>query len=137
LYAIDPVHASATLIGAYGSSSYITTASPGFDGSGRLWAALDYVPPPSGPVADWSDLAELSIAAGTLTNLGAITPSQPKWAGDLQQIGLKGLAIPSGICAATAAVASTPTLTWYGLIGLFALLALAGGTQARRCHQSV
>jgi len=58
LYRVDPTGPHATLIGSYGSNSYITAASPGFDGSGQLWAVLDYVPPQSDsdPVAEWSDL---------------------------------------------------------------------------------
>jgi len=71
-----------------------------------------------------------------LTNLGTITPSQPKWSGDLFQIGLRGLAIPSAICASPS-VASTPALSWYGLGGLIALLAVLGGTRARRRYPSV
>ena len=136
LYSIDPAHAQATLIGSYGSSNFITTTSPGFDDAGKLWAVLDYVPPPSGPSPDWSDLAQIRTDNGKLTTVGSITPSDAKWAGDLQQIGLKGLAIPSNICAALPAgpVVSTPALSWQALLALAGLLAAAGGTWARRRH---
>jgi hypothetical protein len=134
-YAIDRGHASASLIGGYGSSNYITTMSPGFDASGKLWAVLDYVPPPSGPSPDWSDLAQLQVGSGLLANLGAITPSQAKWSGDLQQIGLKGLAIPAAVCAA-GTVSSTPALSWYALACLVGLLVLSSGTVLRRRRQN-
>lgn len=137
LYSIDTEHAQANAVGAYGSDNFITTASPGFDSAGNLWAVLDYVPPPSGPSPDWSDLAKIRIDTGALTNLGSITPSQAKWAGDLQQIGLKGLAIPQSVCvAAPAAVVSTPALPWPALLVLGLLFAVFGGTWARRRHQN-
>jgi hypothetical protein len=136
LYLVNTATATVTLAGSYGSDNYITATSPGFDGAGQLWAVLDYVPPPgSNPVREWSDLAQLNLQ-GPLTNLGSITPAQPQWSLDLQYIGLRGLAIPAGICAAAASVVATPALSWCGLAGLIALLALAGGTQARRRRQN-
>jgi hypothetical protein len=136
LYAIDRVHATARLIGGYRSGNYITTMSPGFDATGKLWAVLDYVPPPSGQSPDWSDLAQVHVSSGVLTNLGSITPSQAKWAGDLQQIGLKGLAIPAAVCAGTATVSSTPALSWRALALLIGLFMLVGGTVLRSRRQS-
>jgi hypothetical protein len=136
LYLIDRVHAAASLIGSYGSSNYITTMSPGFDATGKLWAVLDYVPPPSGPSPDWSDLGQLHVSSGTLTNLAAITPAQAKWAGDLQQVGLKGLAVPAAVCAAAATVSSTPALSWRALLLLIGLFMLAGGTVLRSRRQN-
>jgi len=141
LYSIDPVKATATLVGSYQSTNYITTISPAFDASGQLWAILDYVPPQQGNalIADWSDLAKLSVASGALTNLGNITPpapvdtNSPTYA-NLYQIGLKGLAIPSGACAAAATTASTPALSTRGIAALIALLLLFGGTRLRRRH---
>ena len=131
LYSIDTQTAQASAIGSYGSNNFITTASPGFDSAGTLWAVLDYVPPPSGPSPDWSDLAQIRVDTGELTNLGAITPAQAKWAGDLQQIGLKGLAIPASVCAAPG-LASTPALSWQALLALLLALLLTGGTWLRR-----
>lgn len=136
LYAIDRAHARAALIGSYGSNNYITTMSPGFDATGKLWAVLDYVPPPSGPSPDWSDLAQLHIGSGALTNLGSITPSQAKWAGDLQQVGLKGLAVPAAVCSVAASVSSTPTLSWRALALLIGLFMLVGGTVLRSRRQN-
>ncbi|HET9189682.1 MAG: hypothetical protein ACM3KT_00260 [Deltaproteobacteria bacterium] len=141
LYSIDTVKATATLVGSYQSTNYITTISPAFDASGQLWAILDYVPPQQGNalIADWSDLAKLSVASGALTVLGNITPpapvdtNSPTYA-NLYQIGLKGLAIPSGACAAAATTASTPALSTRGIAALIALLLLFGGTRLRRRH---
>jgi hypothetical protein len=143
LYSIDPVKVTVTLVGSYQSTNYITTISPAFDASGQLWAILDYVPPQQGNalIADWSDLAKLSVASGALTNLGNITPpapvdtNSPTYA-NLYQIGLKGLAIPSGVCAAAATTASTPALSSRGIAALIVLTLLFGGTRLRRRHPS-
>lgn len=134
LYEIDPAAATATPVGSFGSSKYITTTSFGFDSTGQIWTVLDYVPPQSdsGPVQSWSDLGQLA-PGGALTILAPITPAQPQSSADLEYIGLKGLAIPSGICAAPVALGSTPTLPWPALLVLLALLALTG-TRARRGH---
>jgi hypothetical protein len=74
-----------------------------------------------------------------LTNLGNITPPAPvdtnsPTYSNLYQIGLKGLAIPSGACAAAATTASTPALSTRGIAALIALLLLFGGTRLRRRH---
>jgi len=135
LYEISPATATATPVGSFGSSKYITITSFGFDGGGQIWTVLDYVPPEndSTPVQSWSDLGQLS-PNGTLAILAPITPAEPQSAADLQYIGLKGLAIPSGVCAAAASLASTPALPWPALLALLAALALIGGTRARRGH---
>ena len=143
LYSIDPLKATAALIGSYQSANYITTVSPGFDSSGQLWAVLDYVPPQPGntAVAPWSDLAKLSATSGALADLGSITPPAPINTNsptylNLYQIGLKGLAIPNGACAATASPVSTPALSWRGIASLIALVLLLGGTRLRRRRPS-
>ncbi len=134
LYQINPANAQATLIGAYGANaSYITTASPGFDATGRLWAILDYVPPPSGnSVAEWSDLATISSTAGTLSDLGPIMATGLS-ASNLEYIGLKGLAIAPTACSVSPPVSvdSTPALSWRGMVVLIALLMLFTGTRLR------
>ncbi|MBS0556524.1 MAG: hypothetical protein JSR27_03815 [Proteobacteria bacterium] len=141
LYSIDPTKPAATLIGSYQSPDYVTTVSPGFDSTGQLWAILDYVPPQPGntTVAAWSDLAKLAVSSGALTNLGSITPPRPidsksPTYNNLYQIGLKGLAIPSAVCAAAATTASTPALSWRGIAALIALMLLFGGTWLARRH---
>jgi hypothetical protein len=139
LYRVNTTTAQATPVGTYGSNTYITATSPGFDGTGQLWAVLDYVPPQhdSDPVAEWSDLAQLS-SAGALNDLGAIMPSLPQWSIDLQYIGLRGLAIPSGICApAGPAVTATPALSWRGITGLLVLIVLVSGTRLRRSRSNI
>jgi hypothetical protein len=143
LYLIDPTTASATTLGSYGSANYITTASPGFDSTGKLWAILDYVPPQQGntSVTQWSDLAQFTLATGALTDLGTITPpssaskSSPEYV-NLAYIGLKGLAIPNNICAVTASLDSLPVLDARGLIALIATMLLLGGTRLRRRRPS-
>jgi hypothetical protein len=139
LYSINPVKVTASLVGSYQSANYITTVSPGFDASGQLWAILDYVPPQQGNVsiADWSDLAQVSLQTGALSNLTQITPPAPIDTKtltylNLYQIGLKGLAIPGGACAAAATTSSTPALSTRGIAALIALMLLLGGTQLRR-----
>jgi hypothetical protein len=129
LYQIDPSTAHAQLLGEYGAAiNFVTTASPAFDANGKLWVVLDYVPPPSGPQAQWSDLATGSLD-GTLSNQGAITAAAGRSADDLAYIGLKGLAIvaPQG-----QGVAPTPAASWPMLALLGALLALVAGTRLRR-----
>jgi hypothetical protein len=137
LYTVDPNAVTATAIGSYGSSAYITTTSLAFDGSGQIWAVLDYVPPQSDsqPVQQWSDLAQLG-PSGTLTDLGAITPAQPADLPDLQYIGLKGLAVPSGACAPATSTSSAPALSWPGIAMLIAMCALLGGTTLRQRRQT-
>lgn len=142
LYRIDPSTAQATAIGVYGSDAgYVTIASPGFDSSGKLWAVLDYVPPPSGnKVAQWSDLAQIDVASGTLTNLGPVT-AQDAAVSDLEYIGIKGLAIAAPTCTdshgPSVNVASTPALSWGGLAALIALLMLLAGTRLRPRRLSI
>jgi hypothetical protein len=135
LYRIDPATATASAIGAYGSGApAITTTSPAFDDAGRLWAVLDYVPPPNGStqVAEWSDLAQILADSGELTDLGPITASGSS-VNDLAFIGLKGLAIPPGTCnARRPGVDPGPALSWPGLLGLIGLVALVAGTHLPR-----
>jgi hypothetical protein len=134
LYLIDTATAQATLIGNYGASaSYVTTASPGFDASGQLWAILDYVPPKPGSttISEWSDLAKLDPTTGTLTNTGSITGPV-----DLQYIGLKGLAITSPACVIHRPGDATPALSLPGLGLLSTLMLLVAGTRLRRRRQN-
>ena len=140
LYSIDTAKGQATLVGAYGIDTYITTTSPAFDASGNLWAIFDYVPPKSGStsVADWSDLTRIQPGSGATQNLGNIRPSssdtQSPGYQNLWQIGLRGLAIPAA--AAAPSVASTPTLSWPGLAALIAMCLLLGGTTLRQRRQT-
>ena len=126
-YAININTGAASLIGAYGTSTYITTTSPGFDANGQLWAVLNYVPPPQGQTSfpEWSDLAQINLGTAALTNTGPITGDadfQTNFYGSL-----KGLAIASSCTAAVAATSELPTLSWSSL-GL--LILLVGGFAA-------
>jgi hypothetical protein len=139
LYTIDTATGAATLIGPYGSNApYITTISPTFDTSGNLQALLDFVPPPSGSqVAQWSDLAQLVPASGTLTDLGNVTASGSSVA-DLEFIGMKGLAIlPSTCAAAISTSAKLPVLSWPSLLLLIALLIVITRWQFSRRYPTI
>ena len=129
LYRIDQSNAQATLVGAYGAgASYISTASPAFDGN-QLWAVLDYIPLPG---AQWSDLAQMDTGSGTLDNLGSIT-AQGSSVNDLAFIGLKGLAIPPTTCLANRPGSDpAPALSWIGMAAMIALLTLVAGTRLGR-----
>jgi hypothetical protein len=132
-YRIDTATAHATVVGAYNTQTYITTASPAFDGSGKLYQILAYVPPKPGTtvIPPWSDLAEVDGASGNLTNTGNITgPSdlQTEFYGDL-----KGLAIAPTVCTAGAtATDPTPALSPASTTLLILLLGLLAGTRLRR-----
>ncbi|HET8941783.1 MAG TPA: hypothetical protein VFN13_07340 [Rudaea sp.] len=134
-YLIDTGTAKASLVGAYASSAYITAASPGFDTNGQLWVLLDYVPPAPGEssTALWSDLGQIAPNSGQLTNLGPVT-AQGESVANLAHIGLRGLAIPSSVCAIQADVAPTPTLSRQALAILSLLFALLAGTVLRKCR---
>jgi hypothetical protein len=133
LYSIDTKTGATTAVGGYGSANFITTASPGFDATGQLWAILDYVPPPQGNnVAQWSDLASVELSTGAMSNRGAITPSSSASAPNLAYIGLKGLAVPNSVCAVAAGNPAVPSLDLRGLAALIAIMLLAAGTRLRR-----
>lgn len=136
-YSIDPTAGTATLIGAFGDPDFITVTSPAFDQDGNLWAILDYVPPEfdNSQTPRWSDLASISPNSGTLSNLGNITASGNSVT-DLEYVGLRGLAIPSAVCAGTQ-IASTPSLSGWALLALIALLGLGAGTRLSPRRQTV
>jgi len=112
----------------------VTTVSPGFDATGKLWGVLNYVPPQPGSttIPPWSDAATIDPQNGSMSNTGSIIGPidlQTQFFGEL-----KGLAIVAPTCDAGAAADATPALSPQAL-GLFAgLLALAGaaGTRLRR-----
>lgn len=135
LYRIDVTTAQAAAIGSYGPGiDPITTASPGFDGSGTLWSILDDVPPlpPQNTQPQWSSLATLNTA-GAMTILGDITTpaglKYPSNATQLPYVGLKGLAIASPCSiAAPQAPDPAPSLSAAALAALGLLLAVLAGT---------
>jgi hypothetical protein len=136
-YAINTSTGAASLIGDYGTSTYITTTSPAFDANGRLWAVLNYVPPPQGQSSfpEWSDLAQLNLGTGELANTGPITGDadfQTNFYGSL-----KGLAIASSCTAAVAATSQLPTLSWPALSLLILLVGGFAAVQFSRRYPAV
>jgi hypothetical protein len=143
LYLIDPQGAKATPIGSYGSNiDPITTASPGFDPTGQLWAVLDNVPPlpPQNTQPQWSSLARIG-SKGELVTVGDITtPSglkYPAGATQLPYVGLKGMAIASPCAIAAPPTGAAPALSGAGAAILALLIALFAGTSLRPRRRSV
>ena len=143
LYSIDLGSGHATSVGPYGQGlNPITTASPGFDASGKLWTVLDNVPPlPPTQTPQWSTLTTIS-ATGALTAVGDITTpagmKYPATATQLPYVGLKGLAItsPCNVKAAAAAVDPAPATSPMSLSVLILLVLLVAGTSSRRRRQT-
>ena len=136
-YAINTSTGAASLIGAYGTSNYITTSSPGFDASGHLWAVLNYVPPPQGQNSfpEWSDLAQINLGSAALDITGPITGNadfQNNFYGSL-----KGLAVTSSCTAAVAATSQLPTLSWPALAVLILLIGGFAAVQFSRRYPAV
>jgi len=143
LYLIDQHTAKATAIGTYGSNvNPITTASPGFEPTGKLWSILDNVPPlpPLQTQPQWSSLAAID-AAGSMTVVGDITtPSGLKYpsnATELPYVGLKGLAIASPCAIAVAPSGPAPALSTAAAALLALLLTALAGTSLRRRRRSI
>ena len=134
-YAIDPQTGAATLIGSFGPAvtTWVNSISMSFDDAGTLWAVINYVPPQdsSQPVADWSDLATIDPATGTVTVLGPITGPE-----SLRQVGMKGFTVgPTQCSRGTTGTHAAPVGSPWALALLGLLLAaagVAGATRARR-----
>ncbi|HZP65944.1 MAG TPA: hypothetical protein VFB32_06510 [Rudaea sp.] len=132
LYTVDPGSAHVTAIGAYGTTNYITTTSPAFDATGKLWAILGYIPPNTTNFPQQSDLANLDTAKGTLTNHGGISVPQ-----DLETNyfgNLRGFAISPPACVLRRPTDATPAVSGRGLALLIGLVMLVAGTRLRRRH---
>ena len=125
-YQIDPTTGAATRIGGFGPalSHWVNSVAMSFAADGTLWAVINYVPPEhdSDPVSDWSDLATIDPATGTVTVLGPIVgPSS------LRQIGMKGFTVGPAQCAAAAnGAVGAPIGSPWALTLLGALLAAVG-----------
>jgi hypothetical protein len=144
LYSIDLSTGNATSVGPYGQGlNPITTASPGFDTTGKLWLVVDNVPPlPPTQTPQWSTLTTVS-AKGALATVGDITtPTGLKYANTVTQlpyVGIKGLAItsPCNVAkAAAAAVDPAPATSPMSLSALILLVMIAAGTSWRRRRQT-
>jgi hypothetical protein len=144
LYSIDLATGHATSVGPYGQGlNPITTASPGFDATGKLWLVVDNVPPlPPTQTPQWSTLTTISAAKGTLASVGDITTptgmKYPSTATQLPYVGIKGLAIasPCDVARATAAIDPAPATSPMSLSAMFLLVLLAAGTSYRRRRQT-
>jgi len=144
LYSIDLATGHATSVGPYGQGvNPITTASPGFDTTGKLWLVVDNVPPlPPTQTPQWSTLTTIS-PNGTLASVGDITTpagmKYPSTATQLPYVGIKGLAItsPCNVAkAAAAAVDPAPASSPKSLSALILLVLLAAGTSYGRRRQT-
>lgn len=130
-YRIDKITGAATAIGSFGSSvpNALNSVSMAFDADGKLWAALNYVPPSDGSNArEWSDLATIDPATGAVTILGPITGPE-----SLQFVGMKGFTVGPPQCAnGRANTYAAPVGSPWALTLLGLLLAFAGLGGARR-----
>ena len=137
LYSINLTTGQAIAVGPYGQGlNPITTASPGFDTTGKLWSVLDNVPPlPPTQTPQWSTLATISTK-GALTTVGDITaPTGIKYPSNVTElpfVGLKGLAIASPCAVRAAAQDPAPATSPASLLTLVLLVLLAAGTTGRR-----
>jgi hypothetical protein len=123
LYTINQATGAATLIGPFGNSltHWVNSIAMSFDTAGTLWAVVNYVPPEhdSDPVPQWSDLATIDPATGTLTVVGPITGPE-----SLVQVGMKGFTLGPAQCAAAA---DSPAAAPIGAPWALALLGLLLG----------
>ena len=131
-YRLDPRTGAATRVGAFGPAMtrWVNSVAMGFDAQGTLWAVFNYMPPQhdSDQPADWSDLATIDPATGTVTRLGPITGPEA-----LRQVGMKGFTVGPAQCTAPAASApvSAPVGSPWALALLIALLIFVAGAHLR------
>lgn len=130
-YRLDPATGNATPVGPFGPAvtRWVNSVSMSFGPDGTLWAVFNYMPPEndSKPAVDWSDLARIDPATGTVTILGPIEGPE-----SLRQIGMKGFTLGPPMCVRAAEAQPTPVGSpWIlGLLGL--LLGAIGLTGMRR-----
>lgn len=120
-YRINKASGAATAIGSFGPEvpAALNSVSMSFDANGTLWAVLNYVPPASGnTIPDWSDLAKIDPATGTISIVGPITGPD-----SLRGFGMKGFLITPWQCGAVVAATPAPALSTWSLL----LLGLATG----------
>jgi streptogramin lyase len=129
-YRIDPSTGAATAIGPFGhgTTRWINSISMSFDETGTLWAVVNYVPPEHDTdiPADWSDLATIDPATGTMHVIGPITGPET-----LKQVGMKGFTTGPAPCG-TLRPSPAPIDSPWMLGALIGLLALAVSTQRHR-----
>ena len=131
-YRIDPDTGAATLIGPFGPAltHWANSIAMSFDADGTLWAVINYVPPQNDTdaIIDWSDLATIDPATGTLTIVGPITGPET-----LRGIGMKGFTVGPTQCTRGAArPMPAPVGSPWMLALLGGLLSLAAAYGMRR-----
>lgn len=130
LYRIDPVTGAASAIGDFGPqlTRWVNSVSMSFDKDGTLWAVINYVPPEhdSDPTPDWSDLATIDPATGTVTLLGPITGPDA-----LLQVGMKGFTVDAAQCVRGSSEPHPAPIGSPWALGLLGLL-LAGASWRSR-----
>lgn len=120
LYRVDTATAQSTLVGRLASGLAYPDAGLDFDGSGRLWAVLDFFPP-----GEHSDVARIDPASGAVT-MGAQISGPGIADKEIESIAIG----PPGACGAqgpigaplevpaTGAVGSVLLATFAALLGL-------------------
>jgi hypothetical protein len=130
-YLLNKSTGAGTAIGDFGPDvpAALNSVSMSFDAIGTLWAVLNYVPPTTGnTVPDWSDLARIDPATGTISVVGPITGPE-----SLRQIGMKGFAIGPPRCVAGGpSPVGAPVGTPPWLLALAGLLVAAAAAALRR-----
>lgn len=132
LYRIDTDTGHATLIARFNDViPYAASISLAFDDQDRLWAAVNYNPPPndSGPIATWSDLALIDVSTGAIALQGVLTGPD-----ELQTIPIRGLAITAPHVVGGAPVDTIPAVSTWSLLMLVGLILF--GTSRRLSHRS-
>jgi hypothetical protein len=120
LYRIDTTTGLASAVGRIAPSLSFYDAGLDFDGSGKLWLTLDYLPPPSGqPAIFRNDLAFVDVVTGAATIVGPITGA----GSGLDTVQMEGLAVAApAACGAGGGgpvAVSVPLLTPKGTLLLF------------------
>jgi hypothetical protein len=130
-YRIDPHSGAATAVGSFGSElqRWVNSVSMSYDVDGTLYAVINYVPPENDndTPADWSDLATIDPATGTVHILGPITGPEA-----LRQVGIKGFTTGPAQCLQGTTATAAPVNSPWALALLAALLAFAAAISARR-----
>lgn len=131
LYSIDPKTGASRAIGPFGPAvkRWVNSVSMAFDADGTLWAVFNYMPPESDSAAavDWSDLATIDPATGTVTMLGPITGPE-----SLRRIGMKGFTAGPPQCARVVAEPQPVPVDAPWLLALLGLLTAATGAAGMR-----
>ena len=126
LYRINPRTGATPRVGDFGAAAdrWINSVALSFGSDGKLWAALNYVPPQNdnAPLADWSDLATIDPATGKLTMIGPLTGPE-----SLRKVGMKGFTAGAAPCTGPLGTAHSAPVDapWALLLLALGMLGLA------------